>query len=128
MMVARTDQRRAEMSSFNCHRLSLSKCKWGNNHMFLKIIFIYFILLWNILNTSCCLSKLTAILTFHWKAIFILSLFCLCSLLSLHGDIESNPGPRNRKNHLPSLCHRKINSLPPHNFAKMLILKAYNAI
>ena len=58
---------------------------------------------------------------------FILSLF-ICSLLLLHGDIESNPGPRNSKNHLPSFCHWNLNSLPAHNFSKVLLLKAYNAI
>ena len=74
-----------------------------------------------------CLSKLATRLMFHWKAIFILSLLYLCSLLLLHGDIESNPGPRNSKNYLPSFCHWNLTSLPAHNFAKLLLLKAYNA-
>ena len=96
--------------------------------MFLKIIFINFLLLCKVLNTKFCLSKFAASLMFHWKAIFILSLFYLCSLSLFHRDIESKPGPRNSKNHLPSFCHWNLNSLPAHNFAKMLILKAYNAI
>ena len=96
--------------------------------MFLKIIFIYFLLLCKVLSTNFCLLKLATRLIFHWKAIFILSLLYLCSLLLLHEDIESNPGPRNSKNHLPSFCHWNLNSLSAHNFAKMLLLKAYNAI
>ena len=38
MMVVSTDQWRAETGSFNCCSLCLSKFKWENNHMFLKII------------------------------------------------------------------------------------------
>ena len=53
-----------------------------------------------VLNTKFCLSKLATRLMFDLKAFFILSLLFICSLLSLHGDIESNPGPRNSKNHL----------------------------
>ena len=128
MMVVSTDQWRAEIGSFNCHRLRLSKFKWNNNQMFLKIVFIYFLLMCKVLNTKFCLSKLATRLMFHWKAFFILSLLFICSLLLLHGDIESNPGPRNSKNHLPSFCHWNLNSLPAHNFSKMLLLKAYNAI
>ena len=79
--------------------------------MFLKIIFIYFLLLCKVLNTKFCLSKLGTRLMFHWKAIFIFSSLHLCSLLLLHEDIESNPGPRNSKNHLPSFRHWNLNIL-----------------
>ena len=83
-----------------------------------------------VLNTKFYLSQLTTRLMLHWKAFFILLLLFICSLLLLHGDIESNPRPRNSKNHLPSFCHWNLNSLPAHNFSKMLLLKAYayNAI
>ena len=37
MMVVSTDQWHAEIDSFNCHRLYLSKFKWDTNQMFLKI-------------------------------------------------------------------------------------------
>ena len=36
-MVVRTDQLHAEIGCFICHRLCLSKFKWDNNQMFLKI-------------------------------------------------------------------------------------------
>ena len=81
-----------------------------------------------VLNTKFCLSKFAPRLMFHWKAFFILSLLFICSLLLLHGDIESNSGPRNSKNHLPSFCHWNLNSLTAHNFLKMLLLKAYDAM
>ena len=127
-LVVITDQWRAEIGSFNCNRLHLSKFKWNNNQMFLNIVFIYFLLMCKVLNTKFCLSKLATRLMLHWKAFFVLALLFTCSLLLLHGDIELNPGPRNSKNHLPSLCHWNLNSLPAHYFSKMLLLKAYNAI
>ena len=83
--------------------------------------------MFKVLNTKFYLSQLATRLIFHWKAFFILPLLFI-SLLLLHEDIESNPGPRNSKNHLPSFCHWNLNSLPAHNFSKMLLLKAYNAI
>ena len=128
MMVVSTDQWRTEIGSFNCHRLRLFKFKWDNNQMFLKIIFIYFLLMSKILNAKLSLSKLAARLMFHWKAFFILSLLFICSLLLLHGDIKSNPVPRNSKNLLPPFCHWNRNCLPAHNISKMLLLKVYNAI
>ena len=78
MMVVSTDQCCAEIGSFDCHRLRLSKFKWCNNQMFLKIVFIYFLLMCEVLNTKPCLSKLAARL-FHWKVF----LFCLYSLFVL---------------------------------------------
>ena len=128
MMVVRTDQWRAEIGSFNCHRLCWSKFKWDNNRIFLEIIFIHFLLMCKVLNTRFCFSNMSTRLIFHWKAFFILSLLFICSLLLLHGDIESNPGPRKSKNHLPSFCHWNLNGLPAHNNSKILILKACNAI
>ena len=35
---------------------------------------------------------------------------------------------KNSTHHLPSFCNWNFNSLPAHNFAKMLLLKACNAI
>ena len=125
MMLVSNDQWCAKIGSFNCHRLCLSKLKWNNNQMFLNIVVIYFLLMWKVLNTKFCLCELATRLMFDWKAFFILSLLFICSLLLLHEDIESNPGPRNSKNHLPSFCHWNLNSLPAHNFSKMLHLKAY---
>ena len=40
-----------------------------------------------------------------------------------HGDI--NPGPKNLKNKLLSVCHCNLNSLTAHNYSKLAQLKAY---
>ena len=46
-----------------------------------------------------------------------------------HGDIESNPGPRNEQNNknLPC-CHWNVNSLLAHNLTKISQIKAYNSL
>ena len=128
MMVVSTDQWCPEFGSSYCHSLCLSKCKWDNNHMFLDIICIYFLLLCKVLNTKSCLSKFATKLMFHWEPIIILYFLYLCFLQLVHGDIKSNPRTRHSKNHLPSFCHWKLNSLPAHSFAKMLLLKACNVL
>ena len=46
----------------------------------------------------------------------------------LCGDIESNPGPRSNSGQSFSICHWNLNSIVVHNFSKMSLLKAYNAI
>ena len=49
-------------------------------------------------------------------------------LLILCGDIESNPGPRPNSGQSFSICHWNLNSIAAHNFSKISLLRAYNAI
>ena len=49
-------------------------------------------------------------------------------LLMLCGDIESNPGPRPNSGQSFSICHWNLNSIAAHNFSKISLLRAYNAI
>ena len=45
------------------------------------------------------------------------------------GDVELNPGPKNRNScYNFSICHWNLNSITAHNFAKVNLLQAYNAI
>ena len=44
----------------------------------------------------------------------------------MSGDIESNPGPKNKQN--LSLLHWNVNSLPTKNFEKLSLLTAFNSI
>ena len=46
----------------------------------------------------------------------------------LCGDIESNPGPRPNSSQSFSICHWNLNSITAHNFSKISLLRAYNAI
>ena len=50
------------------------------------------------------------------------------NLLLQHGDIETNPGPRGNHSQYFSFCHWNLNSLPVHNYAKVHLLQAFNAI
>ena len=49
-------------------------------------------------------------------------------LLILYGDIESNLGPRPTSGQSFSICHWNLNSIATHNFSKIFLLRAYNAI
>ena len=51
-----------------------------------------------------------------------------CNLLLLWGDIELNPGPKQNTAKKISFCHCNLNSIAEHNFAKLVLLKAYNSI
>ena len=76
MMVVITDQWRSEIGSFNYYSLCLSKCKWDNNHMFLKILFVYFLLMCLIFRVGC---KSNVSLESYFYFVFIVSLFPLPS-------------------------------------------------
>ena len=57
-----------------------------------------------------------------------LLLFISAILLLLSGDIETNPGPDPGYSNSFSFCHWNLNSIAAHNFIKMSLLQAYNAI
>ena len=65
---------------------------------------------------------------FQSASIYLLRLLYLFTILSRHGDIELNPGPRKEKKNSLSVCHWNLNRLSAHNFSKLTQLKAYNAI
>ena len=46
----------------------------------------------------------------------------------LRGDIESNPVPRPNSGQSFSICHWNPDSIAAHNFSKISLLRAYNAI
>ena len=54
--------------------------------------------------------------------------FTLVILLLLSGDIETNLGPDPGYLNSFSFCHWNLNSIAAHNFIKMSLLQAYNAI
>ena len=56
---------------------------------------------------------------------------CLCfkyNLLLLCGDVELNPGPKQNTAKKFTICHWNLNSIAAHNFAKLVLLKAYNSV
>ena len=62
--------------------------------------------------------------------IFLLffNLFC-CLFLWQHGDVEINPGPKKKAAVEHFLCcHWNTNNLAAHDYKKVSLLEAYNAI
>ena len=51
-----------------------------------------------------------------------------CNLLSLCGDVDLNPGPNQNTAKKLSIWHWNLNSIAAHNFAKLVLLKAFNSI
>ena len=100
----------AVIGVFNCRILVMSKnCK------------NYFI------NNFTSLIEILLLLCHYFKSafIFLFTLLYLFVLLQCHGDIELNPGPKNLKTKLFSVCHWNLNSLTAHNYSKLTQLKAY---
>ena len=61
--------------------------------------------------------------SFGFRFVFILLILFVC------GDVELNPGPKNRNSCFNfSICHWNSNSIIAHNFAKVNLLQAYNTI
>ena len=47
------------------------------------------------------------------------------SILTLSGDVKTNPRPRRNSTETFSFCHWNLNSISSHNYVKMFLLKAY---
>ena len=50
------------------------------------------------------------------------------NLILQHGDTEPNPGQRGKHSQYFSFCHWNLNSLPARNYAKVLLLQAFNTL
>ena len=46
-------------------------------------------------------------------------------LITLSGDVETNPGPKRNSTETFSFCHWNLNSISSHNYVKISLLKAY---
>ena len=73
-------------------------------------------------NSSRVAAPVFGFFSFGFRFVFILLILFVC------GDVELNPGPKNRNfcyNFL--ICHWNLNSITAHNFAKVNLLQAFNA-
>ena len=106
---------------------------------FTKNVLVYIILLVNMIFltlldqfSSCNIIYLWNFMThlFFYRLLtsFLGSFSGKFDLLMLCGDIESNPGPRPNSGQSFSICHWNLNSIAAHNFSKISLLRAYNAI
>ena len=57
----------------------------------------------------------------------ILNIFIQYFLLTVCGDIETNPGPSNDAKSL-SICHWNLNGISTQNYVKLSMIEAYNAL
>ena len=55
----------------------------------------------------------------------ILPLWFYSILITLSGDVETNPGPKRNSTETFSFCHWNLNSISSHNYVKISLLKAY---
>ena len=106
---------------------------------FTKNVLVYIILLVNMIFltlldqfSSCNIIYLWNFMThlFFYRLLtsFLGSFSGKFDLLMLCGDIESNPGPRPNSGQSFSISHWNLNSIAAHNFSKISLLRAYNAI
>ena len=61
-------------------------------------------------------------------SIFVVYLLYNIRLIRLSGDIEVNPGPKPSSFKNFSICHWNLNSISAHDFLKVKLLAAYNAV
>ena len=73
-------------------------------------------------SNKCC--TIPHVCMFFCSLLFFISVI----LLVLSGDIETNPGPDRGYSNSSSFCYWNLNSIAAHNFIKMSLLQAYNAI
>ena len=55
----------------------------------------------------------------------ILPLWFYSILITLSGDVETNPGPKRNSTETFSFCHWNLNSISSHNYVKISLLEAY---
>ena len=131
------------MGKFNNHKYyhksTLTLGRPCQNTFFLNCAFpfcnisLIFVLIITVLLTlksnSYRSTKYFLALSFLVTIIMIWSLPWLYSILILlSADVELNPGPKCASTRNISLRHWNLNSISPHNYIKLFILKAYIAI
>ena len=72
------------------------------------------------------LKRMLYILQYFMSVKYFIEIFL--NLFLQHGDIETNPGPRTYHSQYFSFCHWNLNSLPAHNYSKVPLLQAFNAL
>ena len=113
---------------------------WGTNHLYFKLylpifpmnLVLFLVSVIAVLSPRCSFdiasrNTYTSILVIIVALLFHYLRFT-CNLLLLCDDVELNPGPNQNTPKKNSICHWNLNSIAAHNFAKLVLLKAYNSI
>ena len=93
--------------------------------LFLFLLFFYTLQIKFAYISSICFSVIGSF-SIDLVFLFVFQHFLAIKLLLRCGDVESNPGPKDK--HCLSICHYNINSIAAHNFAKLSSLEAFNAV
>ena len=59
---------------------------------------------------------------------FCFYVFLFINLILLCGNIEENSGPETKPNDNLSVCHWNVNSIPSHNFQKIVLHESFAAM
>ena len=77
-------------------------------------------------------AKVKKIQILSRRAVLSVAVILLIHLIWLHGlmikisgDIELNPGRKQKQDQSLSICHWNLNSIPAHNFQKLALLQGY---
>ena len=130
------------LNDLNCWRLTIglfgrnSKCVVrSNSKNFTISCFDFFILIISILisltlfqfiSVSYMLTNVPSFFNLDILSLFTLHFFLIAGLLLLCGDVESNPGPKDRQK--LSVIHWNLNSLSVHDYIKLSSLQAFNTL
>ena len=110
-----------------------SQCGFNTERAVLAPFSIHQIILF-LLTTLMCMSKdnyVQIIKRLCTSFIIITSIHSIIPLwfysvlITLSGDVETNPGPKRNSTETFSICHWNLNSISSHNCVKISLLKAY---
>ena len=124
---------RPKFSNFIGH-----KC-WSSNHLDFKlhhpiflmnlVLFLVFVTVFSPRRSFHITKHSTGTSTLVITAALIFDYLCFrCNLVLLYGDVELNPVPKQNTAKKITIYHCDLNSIAAYNFAKMLLLKAYNSV
>ena len=91
--------------------------------------FLIFLMLLTLNRKTCKNSIYFSVLSFLILAVNVsIATWVYSILISLRGDVQLNPGPKNKFNVNFSVCHWNFNSIAALNYANVFFLKAYIAV
>ena len=113
---------------------------WSTNYIYFKLylpIFPMNLVLFLVFGIAVYSPRCSFYLTLRktYTSILVITVALLsyyrwftCNLLLLRDDGELNPGPSQNTAKKLSICHWNLNSIAAHNFANLVLLKAFNSI
>ena len=93
------------------------------------IFFLIFLMLLTLKRKTCKSTIYFSVLPFLTIGVSVsIAAWVYSILISLSGDVQLNPGRKNKSDVNFSKCHWNLNSILAHNCAKVFLVKAYIAV